>query len=271
MKNEARDFEPQYEVINSNDEMKNAMSIQAGDVKRTVEHLALLKDAVSQIMKKGLNHDYGIVPGAKRPCLLKPGAEKLMKIFGLGARFIQTNKEVDRYENYAEFAYKCEVYHLKTGIVVAECEGTTNSWEKKYKERAIYKDRVVVGHEKTPVMDILNMLMKMAQKRALIGAVLIATGAREYFTQDEDDIEALEPRKVEKKKVDPSKFETKKGKTDHALYIVPCGKFKDKKLVDIGMKDLKDYINHIATNNDKLEGPLKTFVDTAREYIRDSA
>lgn len=137
--------------------------------------------------------DYGIIPGTPKNCLYKPGAEKLNKVFGLGARFIQTDKEVDRRDNYASYTYKCEVYHLKTGKVIAECEGICNSHEKKYKERAIYewqnKKKIKVGVEPTPIADIQNTLMKMAQKRAMVGATILATGASDFFTQDIEDQE----------------------------------------------------------------------------------
>lgn len=43
------------------------------------------------------------------------------------------------------------------------------------------KNREVVG--------LQNTIMKMAQKRAFVGAVLIATGASEYFTQDIEDMD----------------------------------------------------------------------------------
>lgn len=39
------------------------------------------------------------------------------------------------------------------------------------------------------VMGLKNTIMKMAQKRAFVGAVLIATGASEFFTQDLEDME----------------------------------------------------------------------------------
>lgn len=45
---------------------------------------------------------------------------------------------------------------------------------------------------KVPNPDVLglkNTIMKMAQKRAFVGAMLIATGASEYFTQDLDDMD----------------------------------------------------------------------------------
>lgn len=39
------------------------------------------------------------------------------------------------------------------------------------------------------VMGLKNTIMKMAQKRAFVGAVLLATGASEFFTQDIEDLE----------------------------------------------------------------------------------
>ena len=45
-----------------------------------------------------------------------------------------------------------------------------------------------VGQVKNPdVSDLVNTILKMADKRALVAATLIATGLSEYFTQDIDD------------------------------------------------------------------------------------
>jgi hypothetical protein len=45
-----------------------------------------------------------------------------------------------------------------------------------------------VGQIKNPdVAELTNTILKMAQKRALVAAVLIATNASDYFTQDLDD------------------------------------------------------------------------------------
>lgn len=43
--------------------------------------------------------------------------------------------------------------------------------------------------ENPDVMGLKNTIMKMAQKRSFVGAVLIATGASEFFTQDVEDME----------------------------------------------------------------------------------
>ena len=178
-----------------------------------VENLKRQRDLIGEFVRSQLKEadfsdkagdakgegDYGIIPGTKKRCLLKPGAEKLLRLFGLGARFRQTDKEVDRHANFALYTYRCEVYVMQTGRVVAECEGTTNSQEKKYKDRTVWfkneRGQSESRIEETPIYDVINTLQKMAQKRALIGATLLATGASEYFTQDVLDPEDLsEPK-----------------------------------------------------------------------------
>jgi hypothetical protein len=40
-------------------------------------------------------------------------------------------------------------------------------------------------------MNLVNTIQKMAQKRALVAATLIATSASEFFTQDVEDVDSL--------------------------------------------------------------------------------
>lgn len=258
-------------VIIPQNDFKKDMSLSGDDIQRVVAHLEVVKEAVSKVLKEGIDNDYAIVPGTKKKSLLKPGAEKLMKLFGLGVKFVSPESELDRYENFAMYSYTAVVYHLKSGTEIASCEGTANSWEKKYKERGVYKSGVYVGSEPVPVCEILNTLKKMSQKRAMVGAVILATGASDYFTQDEDEIEASGPVKKPATKTDAKRFETAGPKKDLALYEIPIGKFKGQKLSEVNSKDLSDYMNCIAANNPKIDGKLKEFLDTAREYIRASA
>jgi hypothetical protein len=144
--------------------------------------------------------DFGVIPGTKKKCLLKPGSEKLLRLFQLGVRVRLSDKEIDRHANFALFTYRAEVYHLRTNVVIAECEGSTNSQETKYRERTVWKKKKLANgkevsestKEETPIFDVLNTLMKMAQKRAIIGATILATSASDFFTQDmemdEDDL-----------------------------------------------------------------------------------
>jgi hypothetical protein len=246
-------------VVTEYKSMTQELSVSNQDVESLGNHLTTIKSFVKNQLKDGINADFATIPGTPKKSLLKPGAEKLLKLFGLSTRVTLISKEVDRYENYAEFVYKAEVIHIKSGHLIAECEAMANSWEKKYKENRQGKAM--------PISDILNTLMKMAQKRAIVGATIIATGASDYFTQDEDEIQVQrENRKPAQ--VDSSKFTSGSDK-DLGKFQVTIGKFKGKNLEEIEQKELVGYCKYI-TENGSVEGKLKEFIDTAREYLRET-
>lgn len=128
-------------------------------------------------------------------------------------------------EPFFYYRYKCQLF--KGDFLAAEGEGSCNSWEKKYRYRqaqrlcpecgqpTIFKSKnkpefycwqkkggcgatfplgdtriteQEVGQTKNPdPAEQVNTIQKMAQKRALIAPVLIATNASEKFTQDIED------------------------------------------------------------------------------------
>lgn len=133
-------------------------------VQQTVEMMRQVQDAKERVLIDG--SDYAVIPGTgKKPALLKPGAEKLTHLFGY--RLIAMR----RTETYADplgYAYEATLAN-RDGQVVAVCEGMCDASEK--------------GRSTNP----RNTLAKMAQKRALVGAVLIACAASALFTQDIED------------------------------------------------------------------------------------
>lgn len=182
--------------------VREPVVFEMGVTKQALEKLKvqreLLKEFVqSQLVEADFSNDgsgegdYGVIPGTRKRCLFKAGAEKLQRLFVFGCRTKQTHKHVDLKANYAEFEYEAEIFHIPSGLTVSTCQGSANSQEVKYKERTVYKEVTVKGKKtrqsekvETPVGDVLNTLMKMAQKRAMVGATIVATGASEYFTQD---------------------------------------------------------------------------------------
>lgn len=252
-------------VVVEKQSLKNELSLSSDDVKRTLKHLEVVKQAVRDVMVEGIDNDYAVIPGTQKQALLKPGAEKLLRLFGLGVRFQLIDKEFDRYENFAMYSYNAEVYHLSTGTVLAQCEGTANSQEKKYKERAIYVQGKRVGMEPTPICDVLNTLKKMAQKRAMVGATIMAVGASDYFSQDEDEVEAQGPQKR-----DLQQSEKRFDGSDAVLgdYLIPVGKFKGSKLADVKREDLISYCEWTVRNNKEINGQLKEFIDKARDFLK---
>lgn len=164
-----------------------------------------------KVMKSG--KDYGVIPGTgDKPTLLKPGAEKLCSLFGLYPIFEPVTIITDFDKGLFYFQYRCTLH--RGGQPIASGLGSCNSREKKYRYRNLTekqastedKARAVRVEEKSgkygnykvyvveniEPFDLVNTLDKMAQKRALIAATLIAANASEFFTQDVEDMDFIE-------------------------------------------------------------------------------
>lgn len=133
--------------------------------------IKLMNQFVKEQMK--VDQDYGKI-GPSKPTLFKSGAEKLENIFKLSHRFEQMEKT----ENWMKglefffYRYKCIVYGKHGDI--AECIGSANSKEPSRKNQNIYT--------------LPNVIDKMAQKRAFVGAILSACRVSSQFTQDLEDM-----------------------------------------------------------------------------------
>lgn len=195
--------------VTQNDKMLSMSSLN--DMK------AWYNDFVSfskEILKQDL--DYGVIPGVNKPSLYKPGAEKLRFVYGLGVEINLSDKTEDFDRNFLDYTYKATVKG-RNGEVIAECEGNANSYESKWRYNWVVSDKnptkeeadqlkaekkgrwtkqgnnwVWLEKQENPdVTGLKNTLIKMSQKRAFVGAILIATGASEFFTQDVEDIETF--------------------------------------------------------------------------------
>jgi len=142
--------------------------VSSVESKRRIDEL---QKFVSEMMVKGV--DYGLVDGFSKPTLLKPGAEKLCDVFG----FSKTVAVVNRIEKWNEgfFAYevKMTLTRKDNGVIESEGLGSCNSKEATFRKQDPFT--------------IVNTLLKMAKKRALIDAVLSATRSSGIFTQDIED------------------------------------------------------------------------------------
>lgn len=151
---------------------------------------------IAEILQEG--RDYGKIPGCgDKPAMLKPGAERTQMAFGCYSRFRVVEKEVDHDRevpwlkrkkewkngsptgNWLEergtslglyrYVVECEIVHRESETVVGSCIATCSTMESKYIDRP---------------RDSENTVLKMAEKRAHVGAVLNAFGLSEQFTQD---------------------------------------------------------------------------------------
>lgn len=153
--------------------------------------------------------------GKKGPkdILFKPGAEKLSIWFGLVPEFTERIEIIPAGEKQIISIDTTCTLRDKDGIVRGVSMANCNSAEDKYTQqnRWLTESRLPAGIDKsklqceewpgknggkfkvylvtqiTSPMSLLNTLKKMSQKRAFVGAVLMATGTSSIFQQTDDD------------------------------------------------------------------------------------
>jgi hypothetical protein len=154
--------------------------------------------------------------------LLKPGAEKLCALFRLAPTFDVRTKDLPG--GHREERVTCTLTHIGSGTVVATGVGSCSTMEAKYRYRngkpkcptcgrdAIGKstkefycwakrggcgatfplqDQRITSQpiglvENRDLADTFNTVLKMAMKRAHIGATLLATAASDAFVVDDE-------------------------------------------------------------------------------------
>jgi hypothetical protein len=178
------------------------MSTQVAEVRQNIN---LIQEAMKATMKKDVH--YGVIPGCAKPSLYKAGAEVIMALFKLSTDPIITNLS----EN-GEIRYQVKVnVTTRDAHFVGSGIGECSSGEEKYMWRAAVceeeyaatpetlrrikfrKDKYSgavsqVQQVRVNPSDLANTILKMAKKRALIDAVLTATGASDIFSQDIEDL-----------------------------------------------------------------------------------
>ncbi len=152
-----------------------------------------IQEVMKGVMKEGTH--FGTIPGTPKPSLWKAGAEVLCMTFRL-APLLESHVTVDDPEaewsytgtrrdgaivsgtciGYFEIEAACTIQG-PGGEVLSRCSARCNNREAKYRSLSLF--------------DIRNTIQKMAEKRAFVSAVLMATGASDIFTQDIEDFPEL--------------------------------------------------------------------------------
>lgn len=205
--------------------VSNGRELANRDGEWSVAQIIDQKRKVLEIMNAIMKPDehYGVIPGAKKPSLWKPGAETLCLTFRLNPEYeiMKATEETA----LISFTVRCVLKHINTENRIASGLGSCNSREEKYKRVApklcpkcskptIFKskndgegwycwrkkdgcgatfkegDKSIEGQSAGAAdpSDLHNTILKMACKRALIAAVLNATAASDCFTQDLEDL-----------------------------------------------------------------------------------
>jgi hypothetical protein len=107
-----------------------------------------------------------------------------------GGRISEFKFAIDKSETSGQYGKPAEYWQkFKDGIT----DGTAKQFVKnsaKGKPMDAYEiDSIQYRVKNVEVVGLKNTMMKMAQKRAFVGAILIATGASEFYTQDVEDMD----------------------------------------------------------------------------------
>jgi len=190
-----------------------------GEFEQRLVALKRGQDRIKRIKQELMEEDahYGVIPGTKKPTLLKPGAEVLCSIYGLRPDFIPTLETGDGVTAPTlRVTMRCEL-HLGdiAGPVVAVGYGSANSWERKHRYRR--------GERACPACGVVGQVIKGKeeygggwicwQKKGGCGAKF-PDGAPEIEAQQVGDIENPDPYDLENTLV---KMAKKRAHIDAAL------------------------------------------------------
>jgi len=149
-----------------------------------------ITDVIRTAMEEGVH--YGRIQGTQKPTLLKPGAEKLCLLFRLDPQY----QSVETFSGeHLSVKSVCTLWHIPTGQRFGSGEGSCSTLESKYAWRWRGQGPTRERVPNPDLADQYNTVLKMANKRALVAAVLNCTAASDVFTQDlEDEAEPSEDR-----------------------------------------------------------------------------
>lgn len=157
---------------------------------------------VNEQLHRGV--DYGELPGIDKPTLLKPGAEKIMQLYGCAVELDVTRRDQDMATGHLSIECTAKAISLASGQLVGMGVGSCSTYESKYRYRwewwngkgqpvgddweqtrgGKWRKRV----ENRDLADQWNTVLKMGKKRAMVDLALTISGASERFTQDVEDL-----------------------------------------------------------------------------------
>lgn len=173
--------------------------------------IALVNNFFKDIMEK--DTDFGVIPGTPKPSLYQPGADKLCSLYNLAKTILSKDENKNLETGHYDVTVKVGLVHRGTGILVGELEGSCSTMESKYRYRWVNEGKIPKGIDKNSLHfeeykskdgnpfkkyrieneDLFsqwNTVLKMAIKRAYVGATLCATGLSGIFSQEEDELDA---------------------------------------------------------------------------------
>jgi hypothetical protein len=112
-------------------------ALQSRDTELSVSDIVAKVSKVKEIQKAVMTDGthYGIIPGTKKPSLLKPGAEILNLTFRLTPRYAGEREPIDLGSGHREYILRCDLFHIHTGAFYGSGVGSCSTMESKYRYR----------------------------------------------------------------------------------------------------------------------------------------
>jgi hypothetical protein len=204
------------------------------NISRDLSSIKLQVEKIEAVVREVMVKDvhYTTLPGCERPCLLKPGAEKLAMVFRLAASYERTRRDLPH--DHREYEIICSLTHFPTGQIIGQGLGLASSMESRYRWRDEWENTqkpvpplywrmrssnpekalsLIAGRgfavkkfdnewfiakhsserrENPDIADTWNTVLKMARKRSLTDAILTCTAASDCFSREDPEDEDLE-------------------------------------------------------------------------------
>ncbi|MDE3837904.1 hypothetical protein C0966_00580 [Bacillus methanolicus] len=213
-------------------------SVDINSVQSTLTKISQFQMVVQNTLKP--NFDFGVIPGTPKPTLFKPGAEKILMMFGVTSEYEVVERVQDYQKGFFAFTVKCLIF--KNGTKITEGVGHCNTKEKKY----INQDPFTLA----------NTCLKMAKKRAQIDATLTLASLSEVFTQDIEDMhEYMQTEQIETMTAQ-----------DAAQIKITFGKHKGKTLKEI-YKTQPDYLEWLV-KQDRTDPVIKKGIELMFQAVK---
>ena len=110
----------------------------------------MVANLMSDLMKE--NHHYGRIPGTDKNTLLQPGAQLIDTMFRFSPKFDVDRQDISSAESsippgHREYTVTCNLYHIDSGVFVAQGVGSCTTLESKYRYKTAKKKCPECGAE----------------------------------------------------------------------------------------------------------------------------
>lgn len=176
------------------------MPDSALELKRLKARRNLIHSVMRDVLRENVH--FGIIPGTKKPSLLKAGAETLAMTFNLAVE-LRVEEEIVTQD---EVSYRVlATLRNRSGSVVGSAHGTCSTREEKYRWRAAVHEneyRATEEDRRRIVFDATgeeyqqvrqdpgsqrNTMLQMASKRGMVAATRTALAASDIFSPERED------------------------------------------------------------------------------------